>query len=37
MEIEIHGTDGKSTGKKAKLNDAVFAIESRTTTPSGWT
>lgn len=27
MEIEIHSTDGKSTGKKAKLNDAVFAIE----------
>ncbi len=27
MELEIHGTDGKSTGKKAKLNDAVFAIE----------
>jgi large subunit ribosomal protein L4 len=27
MEIDIHGTDGKSTGKKAKLNDAVFAIE----------
>ncbi len=26
MELEIHGTDGKSTGKKAKLNDAVFAI-----------
>jgi hypothetical protein len=35
MELEIHGKDGKSTGKKAKLNDAVFAI--RTTTPSGWT
>lgn len=27
MELEIHSTDGKSTGKKAKLNDAVFAIE----------
>ncbi|MBK9758571.1 MAG: 50S ribosomal protein L4 [Flavobacteriales bacterium] len=27
MEIEIHGADGKSTGKKMKLNDAVFAIE----------
>ncbi len=27
MELEIHGTDGKSTGKKAKLNDAVFAVE----------
>ncbi|MBX2977923.1 MAG: 50S ribosomal protein L4 [Flavobacteriales bacterium] len=27
MELEIYGTDGKSTGKKAKLNDAVFAIE----------
>ena len=27
MELEIHGKDGKSTGKKAKLNDAVFAIE----------
>ena len=27
MELDIHGTDGKSTGKKAKLNDAVFAIE----------
>ncbi|MCC6541466.1 MAG: 50S ribosomal protein L4 [Flavobacteriales bacterium] len=27
MELEIHGTDGKSTGKKAKLSDAVFAIE----------
>ena len=26
MELEIHGKDGKSTGKKAKLNDAVFAI-----------
>jgi len=28
MELEIYGKDGKSTGKKAKLNDAVFAIES---------
>lgn len=28
MELEIYGQDGKSTGKKAKLNDAVFAIES---------
>ena len=28
MELEIFGKDGKSTGKKAKLNDAVFAIES---------
>ena len=27
MELEIHGKDGKSTGKKAKLNDAVIAIE----------
>ena len=27
MELEIHGKDGKSTGKKAKLSDAVFAIE----------
>lgn len=27
MELEIFGQDGKSTGKKAKLNDAVFAIE----------
>ncbi|MBX2972414.1 MAG: 50S ribosomal protein L4 [Flavobacteriales bacterium] len=27
MELEIHGKDGKSTGKKARLNDAVFAIE----------
>jgi large subunit ribosomal protein L4 len=27
MELEIYGKDGKSTGKKAKLNDAVFAIE----------
>lgn len=26
MELEIYGKDGKSTGKKAKLNDAVFAI-----------
>lgn len=27
MELEIHTTDGKGTGKKARLNDAVFAIE----------
>lgn len=27
MELEIYSADGKSTGKKAKLNDAVFAIE----------
>ena len=27
MELDIHGKDGKSTGKKAKLNDAVFAVE----------
>lgn len=27
MELEIYGKDGKSTGKKAKLSDAVFAIE----------
>ncbi|MCB9169717.1 MAG: 50S ribosomal protein L4 [Flavobacteriales bacterium] len=27
MEIEIYSTDGKATGKKAKLSDAVFAIE----------
>jgi large subunit ribosomal protein L4 len=27
MELDIHSTDGKSTGKKAKLSDAVFAIE----------
>lgn len=27
MEIEIYSKDGKSTGKRAKLNDAVFAIE----------
>ncbi len=27
MELEIHTKDGKSTGKKAKLNDAVFGIE----------
>ena len=27
MELEIHSKDGKSTGKKAKLNDAVFGIE----------
>lgn len=27
MELDIHTKDGKSTGKKAKLNDAVFGIE----------
>jgi len=27
MELEIFGKDGKSTGKKVKLNDAVFGIE----------
>src|SRR5690606_443244 len=27
MELDIHSADGKSTGKKAKLNDAVFGIE----------
>ncbi len=27
MELDIHGKDGKSTGKKANLNDAVFAVE----------
>lgn len=27
MELEIHSTDGKSTGKKAKLSEAVFGIE----------
>lgn len=27
MELEIHSADGKSTGKKAKLSDAVFGIE----------
>jgi large subunit ribosomal protein L4 len=27
MELEIHSADGKSTGKKAKLNPAVFGIE----------
>ena len=27
MELDIYGKDGKSTGKKAKLNDAVFGIE----------
>lgn len=27
MELEIYSTDGKATGKKAKLNDAVFAVE----------
>lgn len=27
MELEIYTADGKSTGKKAKLNDAVFGIE----------
>lgn len=27
MELEIYGKDGKSTGKKAKLNAEVFGIE----------
>lgn len=27
MELDIFAKDGKSTGKKVKLNDAVFAIE----------
>lgn len=27
MELDIHSKDGKSTGKKAQLNDAVFGIE----------
>lgn len=27
MELDIYGQDGKSTGKKVKLSDAVFAIE----------
>ena len=27
MELEIHNIDGKGTGKKARLSDAVFAIE----------
>ncbi|MBL0128678.1 MAG: 50S ribosomal protein L4 [Flavobacteriales bacterium] len=27
MELDIFGKDGKSTGKKAKLSDAVFGIE----------
>jgi large subunit ribosomal protein L4 len=27
MELEIHNSDGKGTGKKAKLSDAIFAIE----------
>lgn len=27
MELEIHSSDGKGTGKKVKLSDAVFAIE----------
>ncbi len=27
MELEIHTTDGKGTGKKARLSDVVFAIE----------
>ncbi len=27
MELEIHSADGKSTGKKAKLNEAVFGVE----------
>ena len=27
MELEIYDIAGKKTGKKAKLNDAVFGIE----------
>ena len=27
MELEIYNTDGKTTGKKAKLSDAVFGVE----------
>lgn len=27
MELDIHSKDGKSTGQKAKLSDAVFGIE----------
>lgn len=27
MELDIHSADGKATGKKAKLSDAVFAVE----------
>ncbi len=27
MELDIHSADGKPTGKKAKLNDAVFGME----------
>ena len=27
MELEIHSADGKSTGKKAKLSDAVFGVQ----------
>ena len=27
MELEIHTSQGKGTGKKAKLSDAVFAME----------
>ncbi|MBK8339673.1 MAG: 50S ribosomal protein L4 [Flavobacteriales bacterium] len=27
MELDIYSTDGKATGKKAKLSDAIFAIE----------
>lgn len=27
MELDIHSVDGKSTGKKAKLSDAVFGVE----------
>lgn len=27
MELDIHSADGKSTGKKAKLNEAVFGVE----------
>ncbi|MBV6403583.1 MAG: 50S ribosomal protein L4 [Flavobacteriales bacterium] len=26
MELEIYSNDGKATGKKARLNDAVFAV-----------
>ncbi len=27
MEVKVYNAEGKETGKKAKLNDAVFAIE----------
>ena len=27
MELDIHSADGKTTGKKAKLSDAIFAVE----------